>query len=81
MNKKKIIVVKDNTVYYIDTYEVLNANTTEIDNGFELLCDHSSIYDEANIKLSAYSCIGVMDKSNGRQWFVVIMNELGVDEL
>lgn len=81
MNKKKMIVDKYNTVYCFDMYVVLNPNKAELDKRFEWLCDHSSIYDESNIKLSAYSCIGVIDKSNGRQCFVVIINELGVDEL
>ena len=81
MNKKKMIVDKYDTVYSFDMYVVLNPKKAEWDKRFEWLCDHSSIYDEANIKLSAYSCIGVIDKSNGRQCFVVIINELGVDEL
>lgn len=81
MNKKKMIVDKYNTVYCFDVYVVLYPNKDELDKRFEWLDDHSSIYDEDNLKLSAYSCIGVIDKSNGRQCFVVIINELGVDEL
>lgn len=81
MNKKSIVVDKYSTVYCFDVYVVLNPSKEELDKRFEWPKDHSSIYDEENSKLSAYSCIGVVDKSNGRHCFVVIINELGKDEL
>lgn len=81
MNKKSIVIDKYSTVYCFDVYVVLRPNKEELDKLFEWSEDHSSIYDEDNLKLSAYSCIGVTDKSNGRHCFVVIINELGIDEL
>lgn len=81
MNKKSIVVDKYSTVYCFDVYVVLNPSKEGLDKYFEWAEDHSSIYDEDNSKLSAYSCIGVTDKSNGRNCFVVIINQLGIDEL
>lgn len=81
MSKKNIIVDKYNTVYCFDVYVVLNPNKVELDKRFEWIDDGSSIYDENNLKLSAYSCIGVKDKSNDRQCFVVVINEIGKDAL
>lgn len=89
MNKKKMIVDKYNTVYSFDVYVVLNPSKDELDKLFKWAEsdnikseeNNSSIYDEKNKKYSAYSCIGVIDKSNGRRCFVVIINSLGTDEL
>lgn len=81
MNKKKMIVDKYNTVYSFDVYVVLNPSKDELDKLFKWEENDSSIYDEKNKKYSAYSCIGVIDKSNGRRCFVVIINSLGTDEL
>lgn len=89
MNKKKMIVDKYNTVYSFDVYVVLNPSKDELDKLFKWAEsdnikseeNDSSIYDEKNKKYSAYSCIGVIDKSNGRRCFVVIINSLGTDEL
>lgn len=81
MNKKKMIVDKYNTVYSFDVYVVLNPSKDGLDNLFKWEENDSSIYDEKNKKYSAYSCIGVIDKSNGRRCFVVIINSLGTDEL
>ena len=89
MNKKKMIVDKYNTVYSFDVYVVLNPSKDELDKLFKWSEsdnikseeNDSSIYDEKNKKYSAYSCIGVIDKSNGRRCFVVIINSLGTDEL
>lgn len=80
MNKKSIVVDKYNTVYSYDVYVVINPNKVELDKRFKWAVDDSSIYDEDNAKLSAYSCIGVVDKSNNRQCFVVIVNGLTGDE-
>ena len=55
-----------------------NLTTLEIINKAK---NDNSIYDEKNKKYSAYSCIGVIDKSNGRRCFVVIINNIGTDEL
>lgn len=79
MNKKKMIVDKYNTVYSFDVYVVLYPNKTELDKHFGWH-DNSSIYDEDNLKLSGYSCMGVTDKSTGSQCFVIIINGLGKDE-
>ena len=89
MSKKKMIVDKYNTVYSFDVYVVLNPSKDELDKLFKWSesdnikseKDDNSIYDEKNKKYSAYSCIGVIDKSNGRRCFVVIINSLGTDEL
>ena len=89
MNKKKMIVDKYNTVYSFDVYVVLNPSKDELDKLFKWSesdnikseKNDDSIYDEKNKKYSAYSCIGVIDKSNGRRCFVVIINSLGTDEL
>ena len=89
MNKKKMIVDKYNTVYSFDVYVVLNPSKDELDKLFKWSEsdnikseeNDNSIYDEKNKKYSAYSCIGVIDKSNGRRCFVVIINSLGTDEL
>ena len=81
MSNKDCIVDKYNTVYAFDIYVVVNPTKEELDKHFKWKEDNSSIYDEENNKLSAYSCIGVIDKSNNRQCFVVIINELGRDEL
>ena len=89
MNKKKMIVDKYNTVYSFDVYVVLNPSKDELDKLFKWSEsdnikseeNDSSIYDEKNKKYSAYSCIGVIDKSNGRRCFVVIINNIGSDEL
>ena len=89
MNKKKMIVDKYNTVYSFDVYVVLNPSKDELDKLFKWSEsdnikseeNDSSIYDEKNKKYSAYSCIGVIDKSNGRRCFVVIINNIGTDEL
>lgn len=84
-----MIVDKYNTVYSFDVYVVLNPSKDELDKLFKWSEsdnikseeNDSSIYDEKNKKYSAYSCIGVIDKSNGRRCFVVIINSLGTDEL
>ena len=89
MNKKKMIVDKYNTVYSFDVYVVLNPSKDELDKLFKWSendnikseKNDNSIYDEKNKKYSAYSCIGVIDKSNGRRCFVVIINSIGTDEL
>ena len=89
MNKKKMIVDKYNTVYSFDVYVVLNPSKDELDKLFQWSesenikseKNDNSIYDEKNKKYSAYSCIGVIDKSNGRRCFVVIINNIGTDEL
>ena len=89
MNKKKMIVDKYNTVYSFDVYVVLNPSKDELDKLFKWsesdniksAKNDNSIYDEKNKKYSAYSCIGVIDKSNGRRCFVVIINNIGSDEL
>ena len=89
MNKKKMIVDKYNTVYSFDVYVVLNPYKDELDKLFKWAEsdnikseeNDSSIYDEKNKKYSAYSCTGVIDKSNGRRCFVVIINSLGTDEM
>lgn len=89
MNKKKMIVDKYNTVYSFDVYVVLNPSKDELDKLFkwaesdniESAKNDSSIYDDKNKKYSAYSCIGVINKSNGRRCFVVIINSIGTDEL
>lgn len=89
MNKKKMIVDKYNTVYSFDVYVVLNPSKDELDKLFKWSESDNikseengnSIYDEKNKKYSAYSCIGVIDKSNGRRCFVVIINNIGTDEL
>ena len=89
MNKKKMIVDKYNTVYSFDVYVVLNPYKDELDKLFKWSesdnikseKNDNSIYDEKNKKYSAYSCIGVIDKSNGRRCFVVIINSVGTDEL
>lgn len=89
MNKKKMIVDKYNTVYSFDVYVVLNPSKDELDKLFKWSesdnikseKNDDSIYDDKNKKYSAYSCIGVIDKSNGRRCFVVIINSLGTDEL
>ena len=89
MNKKKMIVDKYNTVYSFDVYVVLNPSKDELDKLFKWKesdnikseKNDNSIYDEKNKKYSAYSCIGVIDKSNGRRCFVVIINNIGTDEL
>ena len=84
-----MIVDKYNTVYSFDVYVVLNPSKDELDKLFKWSesdnikseKNDSSIYDEKNKKYSAYSCIGVIDKSNGRRCFVVIINNIGTDEL
>ena len=89
MNKKKMIVDKYNTVYSFDVYVVLNPSKDELDKLFKWSesdnikseKNDNSIYDDKNKKYSAYSCIGVIDNSNGRRCFVVIINSLGTDEL
>ena len=89
MNKKKMIVDKYNTVYSFDVYVVLNPSKEELDKLFKWSesdnikseKNDNSIYDDKNKKYSAYSCIGVIDKSNGRRCFVVIINNIGTDEL
>lgn len=81
MNKKSIVVDKYSTVYCYDIYVVLNPSKDGLDKLFRWEEKDSSIYDEKNKKYSAYSCIGVIDKSNGRRCFVVIINSLGTDEL
>lgn len=81
MNKKSIVVDKYSTVYCYDIYVVLNPSKDGLDKLFKWEENDSSIYDEKNKKYSAYSCIGVIDKSNGRSCFVVIINSLGTDEL
>ena len=89
MNKKKMIVDKYNTVYSFDVYVVLNPYKDELDKLFQWSerenikseKNDNSIYDDKNKKYSAYSCIGVIDKSNGRRCFVVIINNIGTDEL
>ena len=81
MNKKSIVVDKYSTVYCYDIYVVLNPSKDGLDKLFKWEENDNSIYDEKNKKYSAYSCIGVIDKSNGRRCFVVIINSLGTDEL
>ena len=89
MNKKKMIVDKYNTVYSFDVYVVLNPSKDELDKLFKWsesdniksAKNDNSIYDEKNKKYSAYSCIGVIDKSNGKRCFVVIINNIESDEL
>lgn len=81
MNKKKMIVDKYNTVYSFDVYVVLNPSKDGLNKLFKWAENDSSIYDEKNKKYSAYSCIGVIDKSNERRCFVVIINSIGTDEL
>lgn len=81
MNKKSIVVDKYSTVYCYDIYVVLNPSKDGLDKLFKWEENDSSIYDEKNKKYSAYSCIGAIDKSNGRRCFVVIINSLGTDEL
>lgn len=89
MNKKKMIVDKYNTVYSFDVYVVLNPSKDGLDKLFKWAEsdnikseeNDSSIYDEKNKKYSAYSCYGVIDKSNGKRCFVVIINSIGTDEL
>ena len=84
-----MIVDKYNTVYSFDVYVVLNPSKDELDKLFKWSesdnikseKNDNSIYDDKNKKYSAYSCIGVIDKSNGRRCFVVIINSLGTDEL
>ena len=84
-----MIVDKYNTVYSFDVYVVLNPSKDELDklfkwsesNNIKSEKNDNSIYDEKNKKYSAYSCIGVIDKSNGRRCFVVIINNIGTDEL
>ena len=84
-----MIVDKYNTVYSFDVYVVLNPSKDELDKLFKWSesdnikseKNNDSIYDEKNKKYSAYSCIGVIDKSNGRRCFVVIINSLGTDEM
>lgn len=84
-----MIVDKYNTVYSFDIYVVLNPSKDELDKLFKWSesdnikskKNDNSIYDEKNKKYSAYSCIGVIDKSNGRRCFVVIINNIGTDEL
>lgn len=84
-----MIVDKYNTVYSFDVYVVLNPSKDELDKLFKWSEsdnikseeNDNSIYDEKNKKYSAYSCIGVIDKSNGRRCFVVIINNIGTDEL
>lgn len=76
-----MIVDKYNTVYSFDVYVVLNPSKDELDKLFKWEENDSSIYDDKNKKYSAYSCIGVIDKSNGRRCFVVIINSIGTDEL
>lgn len=84
-----MIVDKYNTVYSFDVYVVLNPSKYELDKLFKWSesdnikseKNDNSIYDEKNKKYSAYSCIGVIDKSNGRRCFVVIINNIGTDEL
>lgn len=84
-----MIVDKYNTVYSFDVYVVLNPSKDELDKLFKWSESDNikseengnSIYDEKNKKYSAYSCIGVIDKSNGRRCFVVIINNIGTDEL
>ena len=89
MNKKKMIVDKYNTVYSFDVYVVLNPSKDELDKLFKWAesdnikseKNDNSIKKKKNKKYSAYSCIGVIDKSNGRICFVVIINNIGTDEL
>ena len=81
MNKKSIVVDKYSTVYCYDIYVVLNPSKDGLDKLFKWAENDSSIYDEKNKKYSAYSCIGVIDKSNERRCFVVIINSIGTDEL
>lgn len=81
MNKKSIVVDKYSTVYCYDIYVVLNPSKDGLDKLFKWEENDSSIYDEKNKKYSAYSCIGVIDKSNESRCFVVIINSLGTDEL
>lgn len=84
-----MIVDKYNTVYSFDVYVVLNPSKDGLDKLFKWSesdnikseKNDDSIYDEKNKKYSAYSCIGVIDKSNGRRCFVVIINSLGTDEM
>ena len=84
-----MIVDKYNTVYSFDVYVVLNPSKDGLDKLFKWAEsdnikseeNDSSIYDEKNKKYSAYSCIGVIDKSNGRRCFVVIINSIGTYEL
>lgn len=84
-----MIVDKYNTVYSFDIYVVLNPSKDGLDKLFKWSesdnikseKNDNSIYDEKNKKYSAYSCIGVIDKSNGRRCFVVIINNIGTDEL
>ena len=84
-----MIVDKYNTVYSFDVYVVLNPSKDELDKLFKWSesdnikseKNDDSIYDDKNKKYSAYSCIGVIDKSNGRRCFVVIINSLGTDEM
>ena len=84
-----MIVDKYNTVYSFDVYVVLNPSKDELDKLFKWSesdnikseKNDNSIYDDKNKKYSAYSCIGVIDNSNGRRCFVVIINNIGTDEL
>ncbi len=84
-----MIVDKYKTIYSFDVYVVLNPSKGELDKLFKWsesdniksAKNDNSIYDEKNKKYSAYSCIGVIDKSNGRRCFVVIINNIGSDEL
>lgn len=84
-----MIVDKYNTVYSFNVYVVLNPSKDELDKLFKWpesdniksAKNDNSIYDEKNKKYSAYSCIGVIDKSNESRCFVVIINSLGTDEL
>lgn len=76
----KSIIDKYGTVYCFDIYVVINPNKTELDKRFKWAEDDSSLYNDDYNKLTAYTCIGVIDKSNNRECIVVILNSLQDDE-
>lgn len=76
----KSIIDKYSTVYCFDIYVVINPNKAELDKQFKWAEDDSSLYSDDYNKLTAYTCIGVIDKSNNRECIVVILNSLQDDE-
>jgi hypothetical protein len=72
----KSIIDKYSTVYCFDIYVVINPNKAELDKRFKWAEDDSSLYNDDYSKLTAYTCIGVIDKSNDRECIVVILNSL-----
>ena len=76
----KSIIDKYSTVYCFDIYVVTNPNKADLDKRFKWAEDDSSLYSESYNELTAYTCIGVIDKSNNRECIVVILNSLQDDE-